>query len=816
MSKMLEQMNKLRGRSWRELLFRGNQAFAALSERHGLSMLSKLPTDAELLHLLDVRQFSQLPGTTESLLSHFRADETSIFFAAFDDPAATIEELRNQFGNESRHLLEEAELITSGRFHLLGFRDLDFGDPIDWHLEPVSGMRSPLVHWSQIDELDSEASGDKKIVWELNRHQYFATLGRAFWLTGNEIYAETFARHLEQWMDRNPPKLGLNWVSSLEVGFRAISWIWALHFFRNATSLTAELYTRALKHLYLHARHLETYLSTYSSPNTHLTGEALGLYYLGTCLSLFRDASRWRELGQTILIDQLSLQVLEDGVYFERATYYHRYTTEFYTHFVILSERNRAELPEIAKTKLQSLLDHMMFITRPDGTTPLIGDDDGGRVVLLDEQEPNDFRSLLSTGAVLFSRGDYKYVAREAKESTLWLLGPEKFRLFDELERRPPQSESRAFPDGGIYVMRDDWTSDANYLLLDCGPHGVLGCGHAHADVLSFDLAARGRTLLVDPGTYTYTGSKELRDYFRSSAAHNTLTIDGVSSSVPDGPFSWKETSNASIIAWKSTPRFDFFSGEHDGYMRLNPSPATHTRSVLFLKKNYWVMRDLVRTEGAHLYEMHFHFAADSHASLEKSNGTIDSPIESMTGNAGVQITSFGDGGEWHVEEGWVSSCYGERTRAQVFNFSVKATGSREFISFLIPRRVNERPAQVYELEALGGHAFEIMDAKSRDVLLVGNGELIESQLITSDFKWAWARFTEDDATLEELVLIDGRRFSFNNHEVVNSPARIDYAVARRVDDKLNLEIDGTISDVGLPVDELVAATIPVHPGSRL
>lgn len=816
MTKMLERVKKLRGRSWRELLNRGNQAFASFSERHGLSLLSKLPTDAELLHLLDERQFSRLPETTESLLSHFRTNKTSQFFAAFDDPAATIEKLRNQFGNENRLLIEQADLITSGRFRLLGLHELDFGDPIDWHFEPVSGKQSPLIHWSRIDEIDSETSGDKKIVWELNRHQYFATLGRAYWLSGNERYAETFASHLEQWMDRNPPKLGLNWVSSLEIGVRAISWMWAFHFFKDAASLTSELYTRALKYLYLHARHLETYLSTYSSPNTHLTGEALGLFYLGTCLSEFRYAARWREIGRSILLDQLSLQVLDDGVYFERATYYHRYTTEFYIHFLILSERNRAEIPAGARAKLQLLLDHLMFITRPDGTTPLIGDDDGGRVAKLDEQEPNDFRSLLSIGAVLFQRADYKYLASKAAESTLWLLGYEGLRMFDELERHPPQTDSHAFPDGGIYVMRDGWTSDANYLLFDCGAHGALGCGHAHADVLSFELAAFGRTVLVDPGTYTYTGSRELRDYFRSSAAHNTLTIDGESSSVPGGPFSWDETANTEVIAWNSHARFDFLCGTHDGYERLDPSPATHTRSVLFLKRNYWILRDLVRTEGKHIYDLHFHFAADSHASLEESKRTIASPVERLADKAGVQIFSFGVGGEWRVNDAWVSSCYGERTSAPVFDFSVQGAGAQEFVSFLIPSRVNELPAQVYELEALGGRAFEIKDAKSRDVLLVGNGALVESQGFTSDFKWAWARFADDDETLEELVLIDGRRFSLNNHEVLNSHAHIDYAVARRVDDKLSFEIDGAATNVELPVDELVVATFPINPGSRL
>ena len=799
MTKMLERMNKLKGRSGAELRFRGRQAIAAFSERHGLSSQSRLPTDAELFRALGGEQLSRAPGTPEELLNHFRSKNTSKFFAAFDDPIETESVLQDHFGKERQAVIETAESIIAGRFHLLGFDDLNFGQPIDWHLEPLSGKRTPLLHWSRIDELDSIESGDKKIVWELNRHQYFETLGRAYWFTGQERYAETFALHLAQWMDRNPPKMGLNWVSSLEVAFRAISWLWALHFFKDSSHLTPDLYKRALKYLYIHAGHLETFLSTYSSPNTHLTGEGLGLFYLGTLLPAFRDAARWRKQGREILIDELSRHVLSDGVYFERTSYYHRYTAEFYTHFLILAERNEMAVGNVVKPKLQALLDHLMFITRPDGTTPFVGDDDGGQLAQLDSRRVNDFRPLLSTGAALFYRAEYRHVAGEAAESTLWLLGKEGLRTFDEIEPRSPLMLSRAFPEGGYYVMRDGWTSDANYLLLDCGPHGDLGCGHSHADVLSFELVARGRTMLVDSGTFTYTGSKELRDYFRSSAAHNTLTIDGESSSVTGGPFSWKEIAIASVNAWKSDSRFDFLEGTHNGYKRLKSGSATHTRSVLFLKSDYWVMRDSIETEGSHHYEQHFHFAGGSHPLLEQTDGYQATPIESATGTPGLQIFSFADKGDWRIENGWVSTCYGERKSAPAFTFDLNGTGPQEIYSFLVPIRADEARAIVRELEITGGHAFEIRADEHYDLLHVGNGSLLKSGRITTDFKWAWTRHASDTENLEELVLIDGRSFTFDGIELLPSTEHVDYAVARRNGDKLIFEIDERVLEVDLP-----------------
>src|SRR4030095_15782656 len=168
-----------------------------------------------------------------------------------------------------------------------------------------------------------------------------------------------------------------------------------------------------------------------------------------------------------------------------------------------------------------------------------------------------------------FQRADYKQVSAGLAEETLWLLGAKGLAELDCVQAREPLAQSMAFTHGGYYVMRDGWSPYANYMLLDCGPHGTNNCGHAHADALSFELAANGRTLLIDPGTFTYTGSKDERDWFRSSAAHNTLTVDGESSSISAGPFSWNTIANCVTDSWISRARFDYFSGSHNGYRRL-------------------------------------------------------------------------------------------------------------------------------------------------------------------------------------------------------------------------------------------------------
>jgi hypothetical protein len=673
---------------------RAAQKVAAFSERRGWSTLVKLPSD---------KVFAV-------------ATHEPTFFASFKNPEQTAAEFKSRWPETAQRLIEKADRIAEGKFDLLGFKNLSFGNPIDWHFEPLSGKRIPLQHWSKLDYLDAEVAGDKKIIWELNRHQYLMTLGQAYLLTGDERYALVLTAHLDAWMDANPPKLGINWASSLEVAFRSMSWLWAFHFFKSSPSLSPETYKRAVKFLYLSARHLESYLSTYFSPNTHLTGEALGLFYLGTLLPEFRKAKRWQELGRRILIEQLPIHVKRDGVYFEQSSYYHRYTTDFYIHFLLLSRANNVELPRVVEETLVLLLNHLMYITRPDGTTPFFGDDDGGRLAMLDTRAANDFRGTLGTGSVLFDRGDYKLVAGDAAEELLWLTGAEGLNKFDSIAATEPAETSMPFFEGGYFVMRDGWSKESNYLLFDCGPHGALNCGHAHADALSIDVSANGRTVLVDPGTCTYTGSKELRDWFRSSYAHNTVTVDDESSSLPNGPFTWKTTAQCSLKQWMGKKHFDFVSGQHDGYMRLQP-PAMVKREILFLKRNYWIVRDTI-SSGEHHVDVRFHFAPGADPAFD--------------------VQCFGKG-SWVKEKAFVSHCYGQKEDSKALIFSAISKGGAEIVSFLFPQKSDW---QVREIESYEGRAFEVCGAKTVDLVIIPMADA-----------WIWTRRIEGAST--EKVTIE-------------------------------------------------------------
>jgi hypothetical protein len=351
----------------------------------------------------------------------------------------------------------------------------------------------------------------------------------------------------------------------------------------------------------------------------------------------------------------------------------------------------------------------------------------------------------------------------------------------DRIEAQQPAKESVEFANGGYYVMRDGWSATANYLLFDCGPHGMANCGHAHADALAIELAAHGRMLLVDPGTFTYTGGKEMRDWFRSSIAHNTLTVDRESSSISADTFSWKTVTHCERVAWVDHARFSFVSGRHGGYEQLS-KPGTHTRSILFLKRDYWVMRDRIELSGKHQLDLWFHF--DSGTSPGLKGNSPRQWVHENGATGGVQIISFASGGSWTTEEGWVSHCYGERAPAPVCVFTAPAEGDFEITTFLLPQpAAGSTEARVEQIEVTGGRGFEVHNENSRDVVIIrdhGNAGAAQTASVISDFEYTWLRFEGNNSTPAELILLGGQKLEIAGQKIVESRERVEYSWLRK------------------------------------
>jgi uncharacterized heparinase superfamily protein len=522
---------------------------------------------------------------------------------------ARAELLRAHLADQATEILREADEICGHRFRLLGYENLNYGKDIDWHLDPVHGKRAPLHPWFRIPFLDFAVVGDHKVTWELNRHQHLVTLAKARLLSGDEKYTRELMAQWQSWSKANPYPLGINWGSTLEVAFRSLSWIWVDQLLAGAADC-AEFRSEMLPALAFHGRYIERYLSTYFSPNTHLLGEAVALFFLGTLYPQMPGAARWRESGWRIVLREAERQVRPDGVYFEQSLYYHVYALDFFLYARLLAARNGKKTPPAYDAALGRMLDVVAALAQA-GPAEGFGDDDGGRVFNSRRNRTEQMTDPLALGAVMYSNqkhpGDFS--AARLTEEAIWLFGD---HAVDILTRSKIISSARsvAFPDGGIYVLADSQPY-AQAMVVDAGPQGVGRSGHGHADALSLRLTMDGRRWLVDAGSGVYISKDPAdRNTFRGTAAHNTMRVDGLNQAIADEPFSWTHIPTTQAENWLLGNSFTYFVGSHDGYTLLADA-VTHRRHVLKIAGSVWLVRDVALGRTEHELEIRWHFAPD-------------------------------------------------------------------------------------------------------------------------------------------------------------------------------------------------------------
>jgi len=580
---------------------------------------------------------------------------------------------------ETNRVIEHAERICRHQFDLLAYRNIDCGNEIDWHRDYVHHKRAPLKPWFRIKYLDFDEVGDSKIIWELNRCQHLVVLAKAYRLTGEQKFATELFGQWNDWLRRNPYPIGINWASSLEVAFRSLAWLWVYFLMQGSPAAPAGHRSKLLRQLAISARHIEHNLSAYFSPNTHLLGEGVALFVIGTLCPELQRSEYWQQLGWKIVQTEATRQVRPDGLHFEQSTYYHVYALDFFLHSRILAGLNGVAIPAEFDRTIEQMLEALCLLAR-SGPIPPLGDDDGGRLFDPRRNRSEHLLDPLATGAVLFRRGDFKQVAEGLREETLWLLGESGASEFDALQRKPVSTQSTQFSDAGLYLMADEIAG--SQLVIDAGPLGAGTGGHGHADALSITASVEGFPLLIDSGTFEYVGENRERDGFRRTQAHSTLTVDGVSQAEFKGPFDWASLPDVRAEEWIKGDSFDYFAGSHDGYMRLHES-VLHRRSVFCNKSLFWLVRDQAIGQGKHQLEILWHLAPD----LRPTEST------NIFANGQIRLAILSpEDRDWSqdVRKEDFSPAYGEKKKHTVVRFAGLKSLPTEFVTLIFPFQRND------------------------------------------------------------------------------------------------------------------------------
>jgi len=364
---------------------------------------------------------------------------------------------------------------------------------------------------------------------------------------------------------------------------------------------------------------------------------------------------------------------------------YHRLVIEIFLVGMRFAEVAGRGVSRAYRERLRAMLAFVDAYVTPEGLSPVVGDADDGRALVLGATDVRDHRYLLSTGAVLF--GDARWARRAGRlhEDSLWLLGPAAVERFDALaagESSAPDGAGevdgvRSFADAGFHILR----TAEQYLFVDAGPVGFHGRGgHGHNDCLSFEWHALGRPLLTDSGAYVYTPSVEWRNRFRSTAFHNAIRVDGEEiNRLPSALALWSLCDDARPINVASgrDEACLWLTAGHTGYRHLTDPVTVRRRFLLDHRRSALRIEDRIDGKATHELEVFFHAAPGA---VPCDRGADGFELSWPDGTRASIRLAAGPPLRFELREGWFSPSYGVKVARPVWVASGRVATPAELV----------------------------------------------------------------------------------------------------------------------------------------
>ncbi len=520
----------------------------------------------------------------------------------------------------------------------------NYGEDIDWRYWPVQ---------------------DNELRWQLHRHKWFTPMGYAYRVSGDEKYAKEWVNQYIDWIRKNPyvkiskDEYEITSDSQLKADAENARYAWrplevshrlqdqCLQFqlFIDSPSFTPEFLTEFLVNYHRHAVHI---MGNWSKQGNHLLFEAQRMLYAGSFFPEFKEAAEWRQSGVDILNREVKIQVLPDGGHFELDPHYHLATIEIFLKSLRVADLNgfRSDFPQSYQDAVESMVMWYINIMFPDCTNPCFSD---AKIT-----DKNEMKKHFKQWAEVFPENQViKWFATDGAEGEL------------------PSYLSKGFKDSGFFVFRNGWGSDALQMDVKAGPAGEW---HAQPDFGTFELWYNGKCLFQDSGSYVYEGKDPeimaWRKWFRATAHHNTLTMDGKDVDKVD----------SETLLWQPEGNVQTLVTEHPSYNGL-----IHRRSVFFVNGEYFVIVD--EASGTKKGWVNLNW--------QMPKGKIANSREDMTfysefeGESNFMFRCFGpEGMSMKKDEGWQSPAYMKKVKRMWVSFNAKKAGNDavRFITVIHPK----------------------------------------------------------------------------------------------------------------------------------
>lgn len=534
-----------------------------------------------------------------------------------------------------RHTVEKAERICAHNIVMPTGHSASFETFIDW-LSDFNGKSWMFLHCSDFLKKIQDKAFMKQydltvlpVSMELNKHQHLGDLGRAYFLTGDERYAQEFVVEIEDWIERNPVNWGIGWLDAMTVAQRVISWLSALACFAQSDYMKGEDFVMVLKNLLLHCAYLIESLQDRSARASRHIAAACALYLFSVTFPEFESTKRWKSRAQKVLESEASSQFCLDGVYRERSLGMQVLLTEFLLLTLIWDRYGTETSSPAVLSAAERSLEFLMFTLSPGGKPQVFGDTPITRAWRFSTHTPHeDFKNLMALGAYLFNRGDFKFAAEPLSEDLLWFFGTESEKAFRNLSAAAPSAVSKAFIEGGFFNFRDSWNKDATSCLFYGNPKRRFAPPEKgidilvpHKDLMSFSLTIRGEPFIIETGSCK--GKKKFQSYFPKTAAHNTILVDGKEQASIRSVKGNKKYMHMLKNKWFFSDEFDYLLSGNAGFEDLR-SVVVHRRELLYLKEKRWfLIKDtLDGTDEFNIINV-FHFAPELDIILRGDYGCL-------------------------------------------------------------------------------------------------------------------------------------------------------------------------------------------------
>ncbi|GAB3171809.1 alginate lyase family protein [Telluribacter humicola] len=501
-------------------------------------------------------------------------------------------------------------------------------------------------------------NNDKEWAWLSNRHSQLGEVYNAYMETGNPKYAQYMDEFLRDFIIKSMPYPGAKSSTpvwrGLEVAARVKTWSRIFYGMINSPYLSPATQLLVLSSMPDHA-HYNRY---FHAGNNWLTMEISALATAATNFPEYKQADEWLTYAIGTMTESMKGQVYPDGIQTELTSHYHNVSLANFELFKEICDRANRPLPDFFNQTIVGMYDYIARAVRPDGHRILNNDGDRG-----------SDRELLLKAAQKYSKPEWAYLASNGKKGT-----------------KPAQGPSYFFPWGGQLVSRSGYDAQAHWSYFDIGP---WGSGHQHNDKLHISISAYGRDLLVDAGRFAYTGevARKFRPYATGSAGHNLILIDGNGQN--PGPKLADAPVDSSYI--RITPEFDYATNRFSDFKNVEGT-ASHTRALLYIRGEFWVVVDRIQTDKPRKIETLWHWHPD--CPVTQAGTTVKTtnpkgnlavvPVGNLVGNQKMEVR-FVKGQEQPDIQGWYSPEYNVYSPNTTAIYSTNITQDQTFVWLLFP-----------------------------------------------------------------------------------------------------------------------------------